>query len=127
MVHWLVIEYGKCAVLFTIDYWRWMATQRSGVVHCVRMMCRKFVIWHHFRRLTDNQVRTFGSREHERDSREGVGMLVDEDVDKPMPSIQETEDSSIYVNSLHYDEFRRRLVTHFNIKPSKYEVKWPQR
>ena len=39
----------------------------------------------------------------------------------------ETEDGYIKVNQLSMNEFRRRLITHFNIAFKQNIVKWPSR
>ncbi|CAB9525869.1 Plant transposon protein [Seminavis robusta] len=98
-------------------------------------------------RLNDNQLRSFGGREHEREcideetrrratnslrgeeeesAQEEEDLHEDDDYLAGQPQ-QYAIDGSILVNSLSYDDFRNRLVEHFDILWRRHRVKWPER
>ena len=86
-------------------------------------------------RLSDSEIKTFGSREHERlcheeTSREQREMLIDSENVQQMSDytgpIQYDEDGAIYVNSLTYDSFRSRIEEHFDILFERKRVRWPK-
>ena len=99
------------------------------------------------RRLKDCEIAGFGTRQHERQaiaeaSRDRAvniqrrGQLDDEDdssfVQDDDDHLQEeapvvSEDGAIFVNSLTYDDFRSRLVEHFDILHRKKQIVWPER
>ncbi|CAB9496564.1 Plant transposon protein [Seminavis robusta] len=95
-------------------------------------------------RLSDEALRNFGSRNHEQMARQeeslrrGINeqrdeaMAEDERNNPPMDDCHLTRqkyamDGSIILNSLTYDDFRNRLVEHFDILWRRNRVRWPQR
>ena len=73
----------------------------------------------------------FGSREHERASELpqpllGIEEEEEEEEEDATEVPRQDEDGATVVNALHYDEFRKKLVTHFDIAFSRGEVKWPR-
>jgi hypothetical protein len=74
---------------------------------------------------------TFGSREHELacelpEPLIGRDLDDDEEEEDAMEIPRQDEDGATVVNTLHYDEFRDKLVTHFNIAFARGKVKWPR-
>jgi DDE superfamily endonuclease len=87
-------------------------------------------------RLNDASMRSFGSEQHLNESvheetvRRRLEGQLDEnvEVDEEQPeTIQTAEDGGIYIRTLSYDDFRRRLVEHFTIQFHRGRVKWPRR
>ncbi|CAB9518733.1 Plant transposon protein [Seminavis robusta] len=100
-------------------------------------------------RLSDNELREFGSREHERSAcqeeqrqaaiRRQRGQLQEEENEEPdfVPGDDDHLTGSsqklhpiyggVLVNSLCYDDFRFRLVEHFDIQFRQNRIKWPER
>jgi DDE superfamily endonuclease len=90
-------------------------------------------------RLTDEDIRRFGSRLHEREvmhqaalQRQQKELIVEEEVDANeqfqfVQPIRYDENGAVYINSLTYSDFRKRLVEHFDILYKKRQIKWPQR
>eukprot|EP00797_Seminavis_robusta_P020115 Sro3065_g343090.1 Plant transposon protein (509) ;mRNA; r:3511-5037 len=95
-------------------------------------------------RLTDEELRVFGGREHERQStneeqrrraiqrQRDTTAQDDENMDASDGSNDNLQgpqryalDGSVLVNSLAYDDFRNRLVEHFDIMFRKNRVRWP--
>ena len=84
------------------------------------------------RRLAVEQMRTFGSREHEKACRINTAQFLDCIVEE-----EEEEDNdggaqfdaygARFINSMAYDDFREKLVSHFDILRKRREVKWPVR
>lgn len=85
------------------------------------------------RRLNNNQLQNFGSREHENEACENVVLARrrDEDMveadDAIVSNIRRDEAGRIHLNSLSYFDFRHRLVEHFDILHRHNKVKWPRR
>jgi DDE superfamily endonuclease len=99
-------------------------------------------------RLQQEEFSRFGSREYEKESfdeRQRLerqrGQLLDEEIkeddleeeavvieDAPVPTPTRYDlTGAVVVNSLSYDDFRNRLVEHFDILFRKNKVKWPVR
>ncbi|CAB9517408.1 Plant transposon protein [Seminavis robusta] len=98
-------------------------------------------------RLTDEELRDFGSRGHEQQSAMEAARQrelrhqrgeVEDNEQEPMDNTKDDDhllglsqrysvDGCVLVNSLAYDEFRNRLVEHFDIMFRKNRVKWPSR
>ena len=86
-------------------------------------------------RMANPEVEEFGSRAHERRAaigRQLDGQLTvdsdDDSVEVDVPGEPHMNvDGAIVVNSLSYYEFRRRLVTHFDILYRQHKVSWPKR
>jgi len=81
-------------------------------------------------RLSETQVRAFGSREHERECHEAncpAEPLVDSDDEEEAGLItQHAADGSIDINSLGYADFRSRLVQNFDILHRQNKICWPR-
>ncbi|CAB9502528.1 Plant transposon protein [Seminavis robusta] len=99
-------------------------------------------------RLADDQLMSFGSRDHEQqcvmeeqqrravnrqrgqlqEEEDGVGEIAQESDDHLSGRAQQLAiDGSVRVNSLTYDDFRNRLVEHFDIQFRRHRVRWPER
>jgi DDE superfamily endonuclease len=87
------------------------------------------------RRLTNNELARFGSREHERENDQTTTLLVHSALDEEnmdtdevlTDTIRRDPTGAIYINSLSYSTFRARLVENFTIRFERHEVKWPKR
>jgi hypothetical protein len=94
-------------------------------------------------RLQQTEFSSFGSREHETEAvlekqrarRRGLDEESDGEtevaveigeVDLPRPTRYDAT-GAVVVNSLTYDDFRNRLVEHFDILYRRNRVKWPVR
>ena len=94
------------------------------------------------RRLNNPQLQSFGSRAHERSchtrtrmsnrsimsnqpSTDEDGSILDDDDNST--NQREADDGAICVNSLSYNEFRARLVEHFDVLHQQNKLEWPQR
>jgi len=87
-------------------------------------------------RLNDLQLEAFGSREHEEEARRRRQMAGGdtqlEDLDNPTfgevcGEARVDNEGAICVNCLAYQDFRRRLVTHFDTQHRRRKIAWPKR
>jgi DDE superfamily endonuclease len=87
-------------------------------------------------RLNEEDFSSFGSRQHEKEAQsrqqwEEQDQLINEENDEQdnvVPGIIRYNDQgAIVVNSLGYQDFRNRLVEHFDILYRQCRVRWPQR
>jgi len=89
-------------------------------------------------RMSEKEIRTFGSREHEQEAiaeqeasqrpllypeAELNELLIEEEHD----DVVIDEGGAIVVNSLSYNNFRSRLVQHFDILHRQNKIKWPKK
>lgn len=94
--------------------------------------CRRFAPFA-IRRLNDNQLEQFGSRQHEQESCEHIRMArergedyIAED-DDLIANLRRDAEGRVCVNSLSHTDFRHRLVIHFDILHRHNKIKWPER
>jgi len=84
------------------------------------------------RSLTNPQLQSFGSREHENESAENLRLAgntddnIDDD-DDMVTDLVTDEDGAIFLNSLSCADFRNRLVVHFDILHRHNKIRWPTR
>lgn len=94
------------------------------------------------RRLNNPQLQAFGWRQHENNDCENIVLSrerannmpdaaeeeEDDDMDDDLVTDERIHaDGSVYVNSLSYFEFRKRLVEHFDILHRQHRIVWPTR
>lgn len=88
------------------------------------------------RRLSEQEIRDFGSRQHEKSSTisralidrpfsTGDGDDADSILSNAPDETSLDENGCIKVNSLRYEDFRRRLVDHFDILWRQHKIVWP--
>jgi len=89
------------------------------------------------RRLNNPEIESFGSRQHELEAQERRLLSGN---NRPQPADDENpefeaanheqrvdNEGAIFVNSLSYQDFRSRLVTHFDIQHRRRKIVWPKR
>ena len=102
--------------------------------------CQRFAPFA-IRRLANPLLQSFGSRDHETNDCQNLTLSRersnnnphdtnedDDDMDDDLTTNERHhEDGSLYVNSLSYFDFRKRLVEHFDILHRQNRIKWPTR
>lgn len=96
--------------------------------------CQRHLPTFAIQRLNNTELEEFGSRAHEaeaaadshlnnnhEEAREDIGVLND------VTKVRTDDEGAIFVNSLSYQDFRDRLVTHFDILFQQRRIKWPTR